>query len=139
MAVDTGLGATLTLGTTGSVGVIRSLTLPELTLNDIDTSHLGTTGQRTYIGGDLVEGGEIVAEVLFDTLVNALESFGVSETVTITFPISVNGNTTNATLAGTGYIKGQKFPDMQIDELQVYNLTIKVDGQTDFAWTPESA
>lgn len=135
---DTGLGATLTLATTGAIGNIRSMTLPELTLTDIDDSHLGTTDQRSFCAGDLYDGGELVAEVLFDvTNTNCdLHTFGVSETVTITFP-KVDTSNTNAaaTLAGTGYVKAQKFPDLQIDELQVYNMTIKFDGQTDLAWT----
>lgn len=135
---DTGTGATLTLATTGTVGQIRSMTLPELSVEDIETTHLGTTGQRTYVASDLAEPGELQAEILFDTEVNSLETFGASETVTITFPISGSGNTTNATLAGTGYIKAQKFPDLSVGELQVYSLTVKLDGQTAMAWTAEA-
>lgn len=136
---DTGTGATLTLATTGAVGAIRSMTLPEVVVDDIETSDLSTTGQKTYIAADLAEPGELSVEVLFDATSNSLETFGTSETVTVTFPIHTSGNTTNATLAGTGYVKGQKFPDMQIGELQVYTLTIKYDGITDLAWSAEAA
>lgn len=136
---DTGTGATLTLATTGSIGTIRSMTLPEAVVEDIETTDLSTTSQKTFIAADLADPGEMSAEVLFDATANSLETFGASETVTVTFPIHTSGNTTNATLAGTGYIKGQKFPDLSVGELQVYTLTIKFDGQTALAWTAESA
>lgn len=136
---DTGQGATLTLATTGSVGVIRSMTLPEFTIDKIDTTDLSTTAFKTYIKSDLAEPGELTAELLFDAEDDAVPSLGVSETVTVTFPIHTGTNTTNATLAGTGFITGFKLPDMQVGELQVATVTIAFDGLTDPAFTAESA
>ena len=136
---DTGQGATLTLATTGAVGVIRSMTLPEMTVDKLDTSDLSTTDFMTYVATDLADPGEITAEILFDAEDDDLPSFGVSETVTVTFPIHTSGNTTNATLAGTGFITGFKMPDMQIGELQVATITIAYDGGTGPAFTAEAA
>lgn len=136
---DTGLGATLTLGTTGSVGAIRSITSPEFVLEKIDKSVLGTTDFMEYHPGDLSDPGEITAEILFDAEGDDVPSRGVAETVTITWPIHTSGNTTNATLAGTGFITQFKLPDFQINELQVATITIAFDGDTDPAFTAESA
>ena len=136
---DTGQGATLTLATTGAVGVIRSMTLPEFAIDKIETSDLSTTGFKTYIATDLAEPGELTAEIIFDAEDDDVPSFGVSETVTVTWPIHTTGNTTNATLAGTGFITNFKLPDMQIGELQVATITVAFDGLTDPAFTAEAA
>lgn len=136
---DTGQGATLTLATTGSVGVLRSLTLPDITIDALEDSDLSTTLFKTYRSTDLAEPGEIVGELLFDATADDLPTLGVAETVTVTFPIHTSGNTTNATFAGTGFIKGFKMPDMQSGELQMARVTIQLDGKTDPAFTQEAA
>lgn len=136
---DTGQGATLTLATTGSVGTIRSLTLPDITIDTLEDSDLSTTGFKTYVKTDLAEPGTIQAEILWDATSNSLPTLGTPETVTVTFPIHTSSNTTNATFAGTGFISGIKMPDMQIGELQVATLTIQLDGKTDPAFTAEAS
>ena len=136
---DTGSGATLTLATTGSVGRIRSMTLPEITTEKIDTTALDSTDFMTYVSGDVADPGEITAEIVFDATGDDLPSLGVAETVTVTFPIHTSGNTTNATLAGTGFITSFKMPDMAINELQVASITIAFDGETGPAFTQEAA
>ena len=136
---DTGNGATLTLATTGSVGTIRSMTLPEFVVEKIETSHLATTSFKTYRSADLSEPGEITAEILFNADTGSVPSRGVAETVTVTWPIHTSGNTTNATLAGTGFITSFKTPDMTNGELQIANITIAYDGETDPAFTAEAA
>lgn len=136
---DTGHGATLTLGTTGAVGAIRSMTLPEFVLEKIETTVLDTTGFMTYMPGDVSDPGEMTAEILFDAESDDLPDAGVAETVTVTFPIHTSGNTTNATLSGSGFITGRKMPDMATNELQVMELTIAFDGETGPAFTQEAA
>lgn len=140
----TGNGATLTLGTTGSVGSIQEMTLPEWTLEKIETSHLGTTNFKTYVPGDLVEPGELTATVIFDTEVSVptisstTGSWDAAETVTVTFPIQKSTNTTAATLVGTGFITGYSFPQMANDTLQVATITISFDGETEPAFSAET-
>lgn len=135
---DTGNGATLTLSSTGSLGVVRSMTLPEFTIPDVEDSALTTAGFVTYIAGDLAEGGEMTVEYIFDASADDIPSFGTAETATVTFPIHTSGNTNNATFVATGYVKGWKMPDMANNELQVANMTFKIDGKTDPAFTAES-
>lgn len=135
---NTGQGATLTLSSTGSVGVVRGLQLPSWTLEKIDASTLGATGFMKYISGDLTDPGEIEAEVIFDATV-AMPTAGTVETVTVQFPIGTTGNTTNATLAGTGFITVTQMPSLAINELMTLNITVAYDGDTGPAFTVESA
>jgi len=133
---DTGSGATLTLATTGAVGTIKSMTLPEFTIDKLETSDLSTTDYKTYVKTDLAEPGELTAEIFFDGDV-AVPSLGVAETVTVTFPKVIATNTA-ANLAGTGFITGYKMPELQTGELQMATLTIAFDGLTDPAFTVEA-
>ena len=146
---DTGQGATLTVTDTGSVGAIRSMTLPEFVMEAIETTDLETEDFKTYVKGDLIEPGEITCEVIFDqTDDNLLEYdnggndetvFGVSQTITVTWPLDTETNTTNASLTGTGFITNIKMPDMQTGELQIVQYTIKLDGDTEPSYTKEEA
>ena len=134
MAIDTGNAATITFATSSFTASFTDLDPGELTKEDLDTSHLGTTGQKTYKATDLVEPGELTATFFFDSS-DSLPGLGTSETVTVTFP---NNGTTAATIAGTGYIKRIKYPPLRNGELQQAELTVKWDGLTDAAFTAES-
>lgn len=133
---DTGNTATFVLGTTGAVGNIQSMVLPEWLLQDIDDSHLGTTDYLTYTPGDLTEPGEIVADIIFDASI-AVPSNGTVETGTLTFPLGAGGSVA-ATLIGTGYIKRYKIPDLANNQLNVGQLTFKLDGKTGPTYTAQT-
>lgn len=134
---DTGAGATLTLSATGSVGAIRSLTLPELSIDSLEDTDLSTTNFKTYVKQDLAEPGTMQVEILWAADSNSVPTLGTAETVTVTFPKHTASSSTNATFAGTGFITSVKLPDMQIGELQVATLTIQFDGKTEPAFTQE--
>lgn len=137
---DTGAGATLVLTTTGAVGTIRNIKLPEFTIDSLDTSALGTTTYMEKTKTDLADPGEITAEILFDGTVS-VPSLGVHETVTVTFPKIVASNTA-ATLAATGFIRSYQMPELQVGELQIATITIALDGGynsgTEPTWTKEA-
>lgn len=136
---DTGTGATISLSTT-AVGQVRSLTMPEFSVEDVQTSHLGTTNYHTYVAADLTEPGEITAEILFNATSDSVPARGTAEVATITWPIHTSGNTTNATFVADGYVKSFKIPDFTIGELQVATLVFKLNGEdTEPAFTAESA
>ena len=136
---DTGAGATLTLATTTNSLTVRSMTLPEQTIDTLDISALDTSNYMEMIPTDLADPGELSVEILYDGT-EAAPSLGVAETVTVTFPKVDSTNTNDgATLAGTGFIKGFKFPDLQVGELQIATMTIQFDGGansgTEPTWT----
>ena len=136
---DTGQGALLTLEDTGIIGCVRSMQLPEWVMEKIDASCLDTTGFMKYIPGDLVDPGEIVAEIIFDATVPVPVPDGVVETVTVEFPLGRAVNTTKAKLTGSAFITISGLPNMAINELMVLNITIAFDGGTGPIFTPESA
>lgn len=126
----TGQGATLTF--TPVSGAIRSITMSDFQLGAIEDSDLSTDNFKTYIANDLAEPGTITVEIIFDST-NALPTLGASGTVTVTFPL--DGNTTAANFAGTGFVSGVKVPDLQLGELQIATVTIQMDGKTEPAFT----
>lgn len=137
---DTGTGATFSLSVSNQSSAIRSITMPEFAVEDIETTHLGTTNFKTYIPSDLTEPGEITIEYLFDATSDAIIARGADEIVTVTWPIHTTGNTTNATFVADGYVRSIKLPDFAVGELQIATLVFKLNGaDTEPAFTAESA
>jgi len=134
---DTGQGGTLTLETTGAVGCIRNMQLPEWVMEKIEANCLETVGFGRYVPGDLTDPGDIVAEAVFDASL-VIPTGGVVETVTVQLPIGDPANTVNATLAGTAFISSSQLPNMATNELMVLGLTISFDGDTGPTYTPEA-
>lgn len=133
---DTGNGASITFGTTAFTGKFTQLDPGEKTLGDIEDTHLGTTGNKTYRPEDLVEPGELTGMVQFSSD-TALPALGTVETVTLTFPIPA-GLTTAATYAGTAYIKRFKVPTLENNTLQMAEITVKWTGKTGPTFTVAS-
>lgn len=123
----TGQGATAVLSTTGAVGCVRSIQLPEWTQEKIDASCLSTTGFKQYIPGDLTEPGEVSMVMVFDPEI-AVPTPGVIEDLLVTFPLGTPTNTTAATLSGSGFLSSVGQPNMTIDGLLELNLTFCFDG-----------
>ena len=135
---NTGQGATLTLATTGAVGCVRSMQLPDWTVEKIDASCLDTTGYMRYISGDLIDPGDVEVVAVFDAAID-IPTPGVVEDITIDFPIGVDTNTTPAQLTGSGFISVSGLPNLAINELMELRLTVSFDGDTGPAFTKEAA
>lgn len=139
---DTGAGASLTLGTTGSVGTIRQISIGEFTIDTLDASDISSSDWMQMIPTDLADPPEISAEILWDGTETNVPSLGVAETITVTFPKVASTTVTAATFAGTGFITSFKLPDLEIDEIQVAEITCKLNGGynsgTVPTWTAES-
>ncbi len=133
MAADTGAAATIGFATTSTTGwLVRNLDLGEETINDIDTSHLGTTNYMTYLRGDLAEPGETTGTLVADPEID-FPTLGANagEDMTITFPISDPvTNSTPATFVASGYLKRWKRMALANDELQLIEFTFKHDGDS---------
>lgn len=129
---DTGTGATIVFGTSAFTAEIMSMSGNDISRADIDDTHLTTTGYRTYIPSDLLEGGTVEFEFAFDPD-SQPPIDGAAETITITFPIPA-GDSSGATLAFTGYINNWSW-SVPLEEKMTGSATIKVDGKTDPVWT----
>lgn len=122
---DTGFGIAITFAS-GFFAEIRNVDGPELSRGTIDTSHAGTTGgYRTFIFQDLLEGGAVDIDMLFDP--NDVPPIDDAlETVTITFPLPAGG-LTPATWAFSGGLTNYR-PTAPYDDLMTATATLKVAG-----------
>lgn len=136
-APDTGHGATVTFGTTSWSGKLQSVpTNLQLSRPRVDKSHLGTSGQREYMPGDLEDLGEVTLDVLFEQARGLPATGTAAETITITFPLNPsNSEAVAATLAGTGFITQTQYPPLQTNTVMVGQITFSFDGATGPAFT----
>jgi hypothetical protein len=127
--IDTGHGATITFGTSALAFNTLSIGLGTPTRAAIDKTHLGTTGQREFMAGDLEDAGEMSVNFQFDPGATAPVTSTAAETVTVTFPLTT-GAATAATYAGTGLITSVQLPELATETIQTGTLTVKWDGMT---------
>lgn len=125
---DTGNGATIILSSTGAVGNIRNIGELAQELGKLETSHLGTTGRKTYMPDDLSEPGEIELEVEFDTS-KELPALGAIETMTVTYPLR-SGEAYPANHAGSGFVSRVATPQLANSTIQVAKIRFTFDGIT---------
>lgn len=123
---DTGTGATMTFASTSYSVPITQIVHQGESVDDIRTSHLGTTGGHTYIPSDLVEGGEYVCSYQVDPNEPPIDGAPSTETITYTAPIP-SGSTVAATEAFTGYIKSHE-KTVPTGDLMTGTFTVKVAG-----------
>lgn len=130
---DTGNGATLSLaifnGTsaiTASLDII-SISPGEVTVASVDVSTLATTGVMEKIPSDLADVGESTATFKWLTAGAKPTLPSAAGTFTITFPLR-SGESTAATMTGTGFLTRLKAPEFQNGQLQVGELSWQWDG-----------
>jgi hypothetical protein len=100
--VDVGTGTTVAFGTSTTFDAhVTGLSINGEEMAVIDISHMGTTGTRAKMLGDLKENVTVDVDMHYDP--SETIPTGVGQTITITFPI-YSGQTNGATLAGTGVI-----------------------------------
>ena len=107
----------------------------QLTRPRVETTHLGTSTNRTYMPGDLNEIGEVTLDVQFESKTGLPAIGTAAETITITFPLPGGGAATAANIAGTGFITGISYPPMQTGTIQQGQITFTFDGSTGPTYT----
>ena len=86
MATDIGTGSTVTFGTSAFSADILSISIDGIERGAVQTSHMGTTSDHTFMPVDLVDNGEVTLEIAFiATLSPPIITNGAAETVTIAF------------------------------------------------------
>jgi hypothetical protein len=135
---DTGQGATITFSSTTFAARVVSINLGKWSMGRLDDSVLATTGFRKYIANDLTDHDEIEVTMRFPTKLT-LPTLGgtTTQTMTITFPLRTGpgGETTAATLAGTGFFSELGFPTLALGQIQEGTYKISFDGSTGPAFT----
>jgi len=134
MAEYEGNSSTITFGTSSWSANITSIDWSGISRESIETSHLGTTTDKTYIAAALTDPGELSLTVNFDPDTPPPYQ-SAAETVTLTFPVP-SGKSTGATYAATGFITSFSMGPIVNDGLVEANVTVKFSDaitQTDSA------
>ena len=131
---DTGHGTTLGFGTTSWTGKIKKISGYAKKIAKVETSYLATTGDKTFIPGDLADWDDVTATVLFETKTGLPALGATDETITITYPIPTGG-TTGGIVAGTGFITAVKYPEAATGALMEGEITFCWSGNTDVTFT----
>ena len=116
MASVTGNGSSVNLPT-GS-GDITAISADARTVDTLDTSHLGTTTNRTFISGDLIDNGGFSVEGYWNGATPSLGGAGSSCTVTI------KTSTGTVTQTGTAVITSFEY-GISMDELTTFSASVK--------------
>ncbi len=137
---DTGLGATVSFATATFTGhSFIEIGGGGEAIGGLDTTHLGTSGHATAIPEDVIQLDKITGRIQHvATGARGPAVDGAIDTLTITFPIHTSPNTTNATLAGTGWISKLGFPMMASNQVQEMDFEWTWDGGTGPTFTVES-
>ncbi len=123
---QTGNSTSVAFGTTSSLDALQiiSATWDGISIADILTSHLGTTGYHTYVPADLKEGGTVSVEFYIDADIMP-EPFTGTETVTFTQPITDGTNSTAGTVAASMYLNNVSWAQVN-DDVMKGTYTLKV-------------
>lgn len=127
-------GTTVTLTTGGAVGCVRSVSLPEFSLEAIDASCLEDSvgGFMKKLSGGLIDAGEV--QVTFVSIGAPDVPDGIQDTLTIVVPavdsLSSNGTQAGYTISGTGFISSASGGSLEINGLMENSFTFVFDGDT---------
>lgn len=129
---------------TGSVLILGSFTANIISINhggvdreSVPTSHLGTTGGRTFLPGDLYDPGEFEIEYQVDTEDpnNAAAKppyDGDPATVTVKMPLK-SGDSTPAQVSSSGFVTSASPFAIALEGLITGSLTVKLSGALTWA------
>lgn len=127
-------GTTVSLTAGGSVGCVRSVSLPEFSLEAIDASCLEDAAGSFMkkLSGGLIDAGEV--QVTFVSTGAFTIPDGGQDTITITVPAaaagSSNGTLTSFSISGTGFISSSSGGSLEVNGLMESSLTFTFDGDT---------
>lgn len=143
MAVQTGLGATLT-APNGWTTTLYSIGGVDFTAERQEDTHLNnTTKYAEYIHSEIVDHGEFTAEIdwypdeLNPEFTSGLGFLGGAGTLTITFPSNNAAHATAGSISGTGNVIGFATPQLTPRDKTVATITCSFDGKS-FTFTSQT-
>lgn len=135
---DTGNGGTFTLTTQTAVSSLKvdKISVSESTLQMLDVSTLGTSGQMEEVATDLATNPEITIDFVWSQTATAITVSPSVDTATLTFPLaSAQTTTTASTLTGTGHVTSIKYPDLENGAVMKGQIKFKFNGDTGPTYT----
>lgn len=146
MAVEgaTSQGTTVAFTTIGTIACVRSISLPEFSLEAIEASCLSSSGANNPPGtgvvaeftkklpGQLVDAGEISITMVFALNDEPEIPNGLIDTVTVTLP---SAGSTGGILTGTGFVSSCQMPSLEPNGLLEQTITFVFDGGTGPTYT----
>lgn len=146
MAVEgaTSQGTTVAFTTIGTIACVRSISLPEFSLEAIEASCLSSSGANNPPGtgvvaeftkklpGQLVDAGEISITMVFALDDEPEIPNGLIDTVTVTLP---SAGSTGGILTGTGFVSSCQMPSLEPNGLLEQTITFVFDGGTGPTYT----
>jgi hypothetical protein len=149
-AYYTGEGATISFSNAETAGLnsktycVRSISMPSFDRDKIDVSCLDSSGFKEYIPSYLSEPGELGITVRFDgndmhelTDIGYQGPSGTEMTCTLDFGL-LDGETTAATLVGSGFIQNVSFSELNGTSLLELSISFCFDGRIDPTYTAGS-
>jgi len=149
MAVEgaTSQGTTVAFTTIGTIACVRSISLPEFSLEAIEASCLSSSGANNPPGtgvvaeftkklpGQLVDAGEISITMVFALDDEPEIPNGLIDTVTVTLP---SAGSSGGILTGTGFVSSCQMPSLEPNGLLEQTITFVFDGGTGPTYTAGS-
>lgn len=130
--IGTGHSASVTVGG-AAVGFVRTVGAWELTLPQVQASHLGTTGPaHDYVPADLADMGEFTLNCLFDTEQASLLAVGGTPVAIVYTLKLLPGETTPANYTGTGWISRRTSPNSESNVVMEHEYNIQWDAEPAF-------
>lgn len=124
-AILEGTGASITFSVSAFTAALISLTLPEESVEAIDTTHLGTVAAKTSKPGKLKKVGSISCEFEHDPTQPAL--LRVEQDFTINWPLEP-GQATPYMRTYSGYVSQEGGEEFKVDSRMTRKVTIEVSG-----------
>lgn len=145
----TSQGTTVAFTEIGAIACVRSISLPEFSLETIDATCLGSATPNKpppggadikseftkKIPGQIVDAGEISITMVFELTDSPHIPNGLIDTITITLPglTGAGGN-----LTGTGFVSSCQMPSLEPNGLLEQTITFVFNGDTGPTWTAGS-
>lgn len=126
-------GTTVSITGGPAIGCVRSVSLPEMSLEVIEASCLSDTlgGFMSKLSGGLIDAGEIT--VTYISQGTPPVPNGGSDTITVTVPApgaDSNGTHSGYTITGSGFISSASGGSLEVNGLMENTITFVFDGYT---------
>lgn len=118
-AVDVATGITIGWAVNGFTAHKVNVSGPDISVEDIDVTHQGSSNALEYKPADLIDNGELSFGFHFNP--DTTPPVGVEDTITVTWP-------SGCTWAFEGYMKSYT-PDAPLNDAMTGDAVIKVSGE----------